>query len=198
MREIPLTRGYVAIVDACDYERLTAMGSWLYHNGYAKRNERLANGQRRTVFLHRLIMEAPEGSQVDHINWNRLDNRRSNLRLASPAQNQRNRSGAQSNSRLGIRGVSWNRRQQRWRAFIGLGGSPEYLGSFRDPHTAREAYARAAIKHFGEFASPNGPGFISPLRVAQIQFPVPIATVPGLILAPVAKPHASKILWGTE
>lgn len=80
-----------------------------YARGYSKR---------KTYFIHRIILNAPKNMQVDHINNNRLDNRKSNLRLVNNKQNNENRKGAYSTSKTGIRGVSWQKQHQRWRAVI--------------------------------------------------------------------------------
>jgi hypothetical protein len=85
MREIPLTQGKVTLVDDADYEWLS-MWRWEYQSGYAVRKE-----DGRTIRMHREITDCPPGFDVDHINRNRLDNRRSNLRVVTRWGNNLNR-----------------------------------------------------------------------------------------------------------
>lgn len=92
--EIPLTRGYVALVDPEDFERLSSLKWTVQCQGrlrYAYRNVRQPDGKLRPLYLHRLILDAPPGLTVDHINGDGLDNRRQNLRLATHADNCCNR-----------------------------------------------------------------------------------------------------------
>ncbi|QDV72469.1 HNH endonuclease [Botrimarina mediterranea] len=181
-REIQLTQGRKVIVDSEDYELLVARGNWCFGaKGYAARNERRADGKWRAVLMHRLIMQAPEGLQVDHIDGNRLNNRRSNLRLCTPVENNRNRGPNVSNP-LGIKGVYWIPRQRKYRASIRIQGQTKQLGVYDDPLEASRVFDAATLEHRGEFARPNGVEWISPLKIASIQFPVPIPPVPGLII----------------
>ena len=152
-KEIPLTQGKVAIVDDEDYERLKGY-SWQYNRkrGYAQRIAE-KNGKRAAVYLHREIMQPPPGMQVDHINGDKLDNRRNNLRIVTNQQNQYN-----SKSRKGIskyKGVSWHKTAGKWRAYIGVDGKFKHLGLFTDEKEAALAYDRAARELFGEYAKTN-------------------------------------------
>jgi hypothetical protein len=124
-----------------------------------------ATGTKRSVRMHRLILEAPTDSQVDHVNGNTLDNRRSNLRLASNAENQRNKHDVENES--GYRGVH---RKERggWEASISVDGHNKSLGRF--PTAAEAALARdlAALDQHGEFAITNYPVEIVK-RVAELE-----------------------------
>lgn len=91
--------------------------------------------------------------QIDHINRNRSDNRISNLRLATGTQNQGNRDVDRAN-KSGFKGVSWNRRRNKWVAQ--LGGARRYLGQFDNPKLAAKIYNEAAKEYFGEFACLGG------------------------------------------
>lgn len=82
MKEIPLTQGYVTLVDDADYEWLSRW-KWHYHGGYAERGD--------GVLMHREITDCPAGKEVDHINHDPLDNRRENLRVVTRWQNMLNR-----------------------------------------------------------------------------------------------------------
>lgn len=90
--EIPLTRGRAALVDAEDYDFLMQW-KWCVITGYAVRTTTRAGGAKpKTILMHRVIVAPPEGFFVDHINCNRLDNRRANLRICTPEENTLNRS----------------------------------------------------------------------------------------------------------
>lgn len=109
--------------------------------------------KRICVLLHRLIMDAPEGFVVDHINGNTLDNRRANLRICSQAQNLLNRK-IHSNNRSGYKGVYYDPecRFRPWRADIRANGKRVRLGFFKTPEEAHSAYVDASKRLHGEFA----------------------------------------------
>lgn len=101
--------------------------------------------------LHRLMVACPEGLFVDHINGNGLDNRRSNLRICTHAENMRNRK-THSNNKSGYKGVYFDKDGSRWRAQIRAEGKKHSLGSFDTPEKAYEAYLSASKELHGEFA----------------------------------------------
>ena len=149
MREIPLTRGLSAIVDDEDYDEMsrfpwhavkTPGGSTFY-------------AARRCVRMHNQIMNVSStGIEVDHENGNGLDNRRSNLRLATRTEQLWN-TRRRSDNTSGYKGVSSFR--ERWRAEITVNGRRVHLGLFDDPADAGHAYDAAALEYFGEFACTN-------------------------------------------
>ena len=104
-------------------------------------------GVKRTS-LHRFILEAPEDLEVDHIDNNPLNNTRSNLRLATPHQNQQNRTGAMRNSKSGIRGVYWNTNENKWKAQIAFFGKQKCIGYFTTVEAAEEAVKAARAKYY--------------------------------------------------
>ena len=89
---------------------------------------------------------------IDHINGDKTDNRVENLREATNAENQRNRA-AQRNNTSGFKGVSWNKRDSKWRAYIQVDGKFRHLGNFATPEEAHAAYCKAAEELFGEIAN---------------------------------------------
>ena len=125
---------------------------WFLSGGYARATA-YVEGRKRTVTMHRLILEAGTGQQVDHVNRDKLDNRRANLRLADPSQ-QKGNTAAYRTNRSGYKGVSFHRPTGTWQAQIQQ-GSKRSLGRFRTPEEAARAYDRAAVELFGEFACTN-------------------------------------------
>lgn len=129
-----------ALIDAADVEKIKQFGHrWCLSKSRGKTPfvETRANG--RIILLHRFLLNAPEGIQVDHINHNTLDNRRSNLRLCTPAQNSQNRKGAYRNSKSGIRGVSWYAPSGKWRATIMVNYKQISLGYYDNIEEAAKA-----------------------------------------------------------
>lgn len=151
MKEVPLTMGKVAIVDDEDYHILIKF-KWHYGNGYAIRTVRAHDGSKETVYMHRYIYGSDiDGMEIDHIDCDKLNNRRNNLRLCTRSQNHKNRR-KQSNNLSGHKGVYFCLRSRRWVSQIRYDGNRKYLGSFPDKQSARDAYADAAILYHGEFA----------------------------------------------
>lgn len=93
-------------------------------------------------------------SRLDHANGDGCDNRIANLRLATGSQNSAN-TRLNSNNKSGAKGVFWHAQHRRWIASITVNYRRKHLGSFTDKGAAVEAYRRAAIEHFGEFARPE-------------------------------------------
>ncbi len=89
--------------------------------------------------MHRQILDPGKSEQIDHINRNGLDNRRGNLRVATPAQNVYNR-GLQDNNTSGFMGVVWNQSCKKWQAQIKVASRLKYLGVFADKQDAANAY----------------------------------------------------------
>lgn len=158
---IPLTHGLNAIVDADDHEWLMAYNwSALYSKNtrshYAVTNIKMG-GKYFVVRMSAVILRAPEGCVVDHIDsGNTLDNRKCNLRIAAESQNCMNRR-TRSDNRSGIKGVSWYSRYGMWVARIQVAQKRICLGYFATKEAAAEAYRAAATKHYGEFARATCP-----------------------------------------
>lgn len=151
MRKIPLTKGKYAIVDDDDYDFLS-IHKWCTNNGYASTT---ISG--RVMFMHRHLLSIGKGEMGDHINRNKLDNRRANLRVCSVTGNNRNR-GIQKNNKSGYKGVVYvknPRSLKKWKAILRTNGRSLSLGYFNSKVSAAKCYDENAIKMFGEFACGN-------------------------------------------
>ena len=150
MKKIELTQGRFALVDDEDYPRLIQY-KWYYNNGYAKT---WYKGKR--IRMHRLITNASRRVQVDHRDHNGLNNQKSNLRLCSQKQNNRNvRQG--KNNTSGYRGVTVEPSTGHYRPNIYKDGKAISFGHFKDIHHAALARDLWAVDMYGEFASTNFP-----------------------------------------
>lgn len=157
-KEIPLTQGKVAIVDAADYEWLSKH-AWRLNRGdggnfYAVRTARNRNNKNQLVRMHREIINAKPHELVDHVNGNGLDNRRVNLRIATRTQNAMNKSSL-ANTSSQYKGVSWKKEMGRWVAQITSKKRRLHIGYFADEVAAAHAYDRIARQLYGEFARLN-------------------------------------------
>lgn len=150
VREIPLTKGYVALVDAADFDWLRGF-SWQVHE---RPHTQYATGRvgGRMERMHRVILGAGSGVIVDHIDGNGLNNTRANLRFCTAAENARNMG---CKNPAGLKGV--RPRQDKWRAAIWLDGRQRSLGTFASVEEAARAYDAAAVSAYGDFARLNFP-----------------------------------------
>lgn len=141
-----------AIVDAEDFAALNSYTWSKIWCGYVRRNSR--HNKKQTHFLmHRQIMNAPLGLDVDHINGCRFDNRRSNLRLCTRRQNLCHSTRLNRRNTSGVNGVSFERRRGKWTARIHVAGKYLFLGYFQEKERAIEARRSAAVRYHGDFAS---------------------------------------------
>lgn len=146
MREIILTKGKSAIVDDSDYQWLSQW-KWTYHNqGYAYRGMG-GRKNRKCILMHRLIMNTPDGMDTDHINMNKLDNRRVNLRICDRSLNLANQGGRLGSSLY--RGVHYSKKQKAWLSQIKDNGRTKHIGSFKNEREAAKAYNLAATRKYG-------------------------------------------------
>lgn len=153
MKLLPLNGGKVSLVDDKDFNLLRNLKWSTRTHGYAGRVD-LINGKQHTVYVHRIVMNAPFGVDVDHINGNPLDNRKRNLRLCSRQQNSWNYAKKKV-AASGYIGVSWNERDHKWYARIRHAGRSKHLGAFAAAIDAAKAYNDAATSYRGNFARLN-------------------------------------------
>ncbi len=150
---------YEAIVDDCDADLTDFNWNILIqtHNFYVQRNINV-HGKQSKFYLHRIILsrrlnrKLAKNEHVDHINNNGLDNRRSNLRIATHSQNQMN-SRIHTKKTSGYKGVYLHSKRMKWVANIQVNKKRIYLGTFTTALEAHKAYCKAAKKYFGEFAN---------------------------------------------
>jgi hypothetical protein len=160
-----------AIVDDEDYEKIMALKlaphskpdrwqlTYSISSSGGKKNYATKTFEYKKWYLHRFVyhingMEIPSKMEIDHINGNGLDNRKSNLRLASSRQNKAN-CGLRSDNSSGYKGVNFMASRSKWRAQLWVNGKNTHLGLYETLEDAILAYNRAAIKEWGEYALLN-------------------------------------------
>lgn len=157
---LPLTKGYIAVVDACDADLVDSYWHAKVRVGrkavYAARNSK-THGIRGEEHLHRIILSRVIGRRlgeaelVDHIDGDGLNNRRSNLRVATVSENLYN-APANAANKTGYKGVYLVKDSNKYAATISFNNERLHLGTFQTPELAYSAYCKAAEKYHGEFA----------------------------------------------
>ena len=158
---VPLTQGYEAVIDADDvpiagafnwYAEIDRRSDGSIRSVYAVRKRRDESGNEKGERLHRIIAGATPGFEVDHKDGDGLNNRRTNIRVATNAQNQHNQRISTRNT-SGAKGVTWHRKLSKWQAQIVINKKRKYLGCFQTESEASAAYHAAAVAAFGEWAT---------------------------------------------
>jgi len=161
---IPLNQGKRAVIDADDLPRIVPYHWFAYHvrqgdRWLAARTERSGDGKHapvRTIWMHRVILDAPTGVDVTHLNGDGLDNRKRNLRTVTVVEK-----GARGRLRRtntsGYRGVSRHAQSGKWRAMLQHRGAKLHLGVFATREEAARAYDAKALALYGELAILNFP-----------------------------------------
>lgn len=156
MKEIRLTKGLVALVDDDDFEWLSKFKWCVAGPGYARRRGKKSDGERegKNIYMHREIMGLVDGDriEVDHIDRNKANNQRSNLRVCTHSQNHCN-IGARSHNRSGFKGVSYSKAKGWWIATVSKDGAHKRFAGFKTPEAAYAKYCEEAKRLHGEFAN---------------------------------------------
>lgn len=149
MKYILTTREQYAIVDDENYDYLNQWKWKLDSKGYAVRQTSRKLGKRKIVYMHREVAKTPQDMLTDHKNFNKLDNRRKNLRICTKRENQIHQTNSRNTS--GIRGISYDKNSNKWIIQF----SPQkykykriYLNSKQD---AIKKYNKMVKKYYGEF-----------------------------------------------
>ena len=150
MKYIKLPSGHRVKVDDDDYEELSKDG-WHLSNGYASRHKNDGSGGK--IYMHRVVSSTPDDMHTDHINRDKLDNRKSNLRVVTASQNHMNR---RKDGRRGLtsvfKGAQYHKASGLWRSRIKVGSNQISLGYFKTEMEAHNAYIEAAKKYYGNYA----------------------------------------------
>jgi len=152
-RWIPLTKNQIAIVDEEDFDRVSAR-AW-FCSGSGDYLQAICHWGKTTIVMSRFIMNAPPGVHVDHINHNTLDNRKSNLRLCSHAENHRNLKKFKNGATSRFKGVCFDPGSKKYRAYGVLNYVQHHIGRFSNEIDAALAYNSWASINHGEFACLN-------------------------------------------
>jgi len=146
------------IVDDDDLEFLSQKKWRLSSGGYAitGKSVLLPDGTRKktTIYMHIIVNKTPDGYQTDHINGNRLDNRKSNLRTVTRQQNMFNKKTS-PRSISGLKGVGWCKQTQKWKVSIFADGKRRTIGRYPCIEIATKVYNEHAKKYHGEYARLN-------------------------------------------
>lgn len=156
MKYIPLTKGFKAIVDDENFEELNKYNWHAMGNGrYAARRKTISPKVYKIVYMHREINKTPKGVHTDHINGNRFDNRKDNLRNCTKSENsmayQTKRSGCSSK----FIGVSWDKEKKKWESYSRINGSRKHIGYFKLEIEAAKARDIFVSKRNPEFYNLN-------------------------------------------
>lgn len=162
MKEIPLTKGRVALVDDEDFIEISKHKWYANHDThtiYAQRTPTI-EGKQITIRMHRYILNAPYGQKVDHKDGNGLNNQRNNLRLCSNSQNGQN-CRLRKDNKSGYKGVYWDSEVNKWASSLGFKNKTIRIGRFTCLIKAAKAYDKKATELYGEFAVLNFPEAIN-------------------------------------
>ncbi len=156
MAQLKTKCGKLITIDDCDFDLLNKKRWHLNSGKYAVASIKTGYYKYKLVRLHRIVlgMSHEDLRVVDHMNGDKLDNRRSNLRICTSSQNARNRK-IHSNNKSGYKGVSLHKASGLYTVKIRVEGKTINVGYFKNDIIAANAYNDAALKYHGEFARLN-------------------------------------------
>jgi hypothetical protein len=140
------SRGRIFEIDLSDYELIRPYRWYVNSDNYV-----CTNINNKKIKLHRFITNTPFRYEVDHINRNKLDNRQSNLRICSKADNLKNTNGYKNNS-SGTNGVSWSTKKSKWVVQLQVCGKRKHFGYFNDLKEATKYRTQKELEYYGEFS----------------------------------------------
>lgn len=143
MKEIKLKHGEIVLIDDEDYEELSRYSWCLNSAGYASRRI----SRNKSLFMHRFINKTLKGFETDHINGNKLDNRKENLRNVTHSRNQMH-DRIPSNNTSGVKGVYFDKTRRKWLPRVKVNGKNIYLGIFSDLEEAKIARKQGEELYF--------------------------------------------------
>ncbi len=149
-KELHIGINRVTLVDDEDFVYL-CQWNWGFEGRYAYRRDYRTGAK---IYLHKVINKTPLGFMTDHINHDKLDNRKENLRTATRNQNEANKP-KKLNCSSKYRGVCWHKQRSKWKAEIKVNQMKKHLGLFENEIEAAKAYDEAAMKAFGDYATLN-------------------------------------------
>lgn len=141
MKYVELSRNKKAIVDDELFDKVNSYKWYCSSRGYAQRTIHV-NGKRKEILLHRFLLNARKGQEIDHINRDPLDNRLQNLRFCTRSENNLNK-GLNKNNKSGYKGISWHKGGKKWLAQICIRGNRINIGLFdniNEAYKVRQKY----------------------------------------------------------
>lgn len=152
--EIKIHNNTTCIIDKEDFSRVSKHKWYLDDWGYARRNKKFKDGTADSdpLRMHRFVLKTKSKLVVDHMNGNKLDNRKTNLRLCTVAQNNFGR-GIKKDNTSGCKGVHFNKPTGKWMARISAYGKRKYLGLFKTKELAYSAYKEVSKELHGDFSN---------------------------------------------
>lgn len=151
---VPLTKNKFSEVDPAGWDKVKKF-KWYYGTtGYALHSTYDKNTKKHgRIRMHRFLMNTPYKMETDHINGDRLDNRHCNLRICTKSQNMHNIYRPKGKSKY--KGVSWEKRINKWFAQIRINGKTKFLGYFDNEIDAAKKFNQEAKKHLGDYVQIN-------------------------------------------
>ncbi len=147
-----LIKNKIILIDIEEWEKLKEFKWYIHTTNQGAQACITSDKSFNSIYMHRVILNAPKSLQVDHIDGDTLNNQKSNLRLVTNSQNQMNKK-IHKNNKSGFKGVTWFTRYKKYRARININKKQIFLGHFSTKEEAFSAYLEAVKKYHGEYSS---------------------------------------------